>query len=185
MPSLATTFTVVAPDARGVGLSDKPRAGYDTASLAADMVGLMSALNNDRFAVVGHDVGMWIAYALAADHAPRVSRVAMAEALVPGLSDSPPLFMPKGSVNRQFHFASTGSNHSTSSWSRAANTSSSVICSRPRRCGRSRSMRSTTTSRRSPETAMPYEHASSSTEPSTPRCSRTNDVAASACACPS
>jgi pimeloyl-ACP methyl ester carboxylesterase len=105
MPSLATTFTVVAPDNRGMGLSDKPRAGYDTASLASDMVGLMRALSHDRFAVVGHDLGMWIAYALSADHPQRVSRVAMAEAVVPGLSDSPPLFMPKGAVNRQFHFA--------------------------------------------------------------------------------
>jgi pimeloyl-ACP methyl ester carboxylesterase len=105
MPSLATTFTVVAPDSRGVGLSDKPRAGYDTASLASDMVGLMSAFSHDRFAVVGHDIGMWVAYALAADHPQRVSRVAMAEAIVPGLSDSPLLFMPKGPVNRQYHLA--------------------------------------------------------------------------------
>ena len=48
---------------------------------------------------------MWIAFALAADHPERVSRVAMAEAVVPGLSDSPPLFMPKRAVNRQFHLA--------------------------------------------------------------------------------
>jgi pimeloyl-ACP methyl ester carboxylesterase len=99
MPSLAATFTVVAPDTRGMGLSDKPRAGYDTGSLAADMVGLMSALGHDRFAVGGHDLGMWIAYALAADYPRRVSRVAMAEAIVPGLVDSPPLFMTKGAVN--------------------------------------------------------------------------------------
>jgi pimeloyl-ACP methyl ester carboxylesterase len=48
---------------------------------------------------------MWIAYALAADNPQRVSRVVLVEALVPGLSDSPPLLMPKGAVNRQFHFA--------------------------------------------------------------------------------
>jgi pimeloyl-ACP methyl ester carboxylesterase len=69
------------------------------------MVGLMRAFGHERFAVVGHDIGMWIAYTLAADHPQRVAQVAMAEALVPGLSDCPPLFMPKGAVNRQFHFA--------------------------------------------------------------------------------
>lgn len=68
------------------------------------MVTLMSALGHDRFAVVGHDLGMWIAYALAADHSERVARVAMAEAVVPGLAPSPPLFLPKNALDRLFHF---------------------------------------------------------------------------------
>src|SRR6187399_2750332 len=66
MPALAKNFTVIAPDQRGIGLSDKPADGYDTGTLAADMVAVMDALGFDRFAVYGTDTGMPIAYALAA-----------------------------------------------------------------------------------------------------------------------
>ena len=104
MPALARDFSVVAPDPRGVGLSDKPADGYDTGTLATDMVELMSALGHDRFAMVGHDVGMWTGYALAADHPQRVERLAVAEAVIPGLAPSPPLFAPQEAVDRLWHF---------------------------------------------------------------------------------
>jgi pimeloyl-ACP methyl ester carboxylesterase len=104
MPELARDFSVVAVDTRGVGVSDKPRDGYDTATLASDMVELMSVLGHDSFAMVGHDMGMWIGYALAADHPERLERLAVAEAVVPGLTPSPPLFLPKDAVNRLYHF---------------------------------------------------------------------------------
>ena len=68
MPALARDFSVVAVDQRGIGLSDKPRDGYDTATLASDLVKLMDALGHQRFALYGTDTGMPIAYALAADH---------------------------------------------------------------------------------------------------------------------
>ena len=75
MPALARDFSVVAVDQRGIGLSDKPRDGYDTATLASDLVALMDALGHQRFALYGTDIGMPIAYALAADH-PRPGRPA-------------------------------------------------------------------------------------------------------------
>ncbi|WP_243437362.1 alpha/beta fold hydrolase [Streptomyces sp. FH025] len=105
MPALARDFQVVAVDPRGVGLSEKPSGGYDTGTLARDMVALMDALGHRRFAMVGHDVGMWTGYALAADHPDRLDRLAVAEAAIPGLSPSPPLF-GSGEVNdRLWHFA--------------------------------------------------------------------------------
>ncbi|NEB38523.1 alpha/beta hydrolase [Streptomyces sp. SID14515] len=105
MPALARDFQVIAVDARGVGLSDKPGTGYDTATLARDMAGLMTALGHDRFAVVGHDIGMWTGYALAADHPARIERLAVAEAAVPGLTPSPPLFGDTEANDRLWHFA--------------------------------------------------------------------------------
>ncbi|MEW2167981.1 alpha/beta hydrolase [Streptomyces sp. NPDC007084] len=105
MPALARDFQVVAADSRGVGLSDKPHDGYDTGTLAADMAGLMAALGHERFAMVGHDVGMWTAYALAADHPGRLERLVVAEAAVPGLSPSPPLFGTDETNARLWHFA--------------------------------------------------------------------------------
>jgi pimeloyl-ACP methyl ester carboxylesterase len=94
MPTLARDFSVVAVDQRGIGLSDKPQHGYDTATLADDLVALMDALGHHRFALYGTDVGMPIAYAVAADHSDRVERLVVSEAPIPGVSPSPPLFLP-------------------------------------------------------------------------------------------
>lgn len=80
MPRLAEHFRVVAVDPRGVGRSDKPHGGYDTGTVAAELVALMRALGHERFARVGHDVGMWIGYALAADHGDVIERLALLDA---------------------------------------------------------------------------------------------------------
>ncbi|MFD7426152.1 alpha/beta fold hydrolase [Streptomyces sp. NPDC059818] len=104
MPALARDYQVIAVDPRGVGLSDKPLAGYDTGTLAGDMVALMAVLGHQRFAMVGHDIGMWTGYALAADHPDRLDRLAVAEAAIPGLSPSPPLFGSQDLSDRLWHF---------------------------------------------------------------------------------
>jgi pimeloyl-ACP methyl ester carboxylesterase len=105
MPALARGFSVVAPDQRGCGLSGKPAGGYDTGTLAGDLAALMDALGHERFAVAGHDTGLWIGYALAADHPDRVDRLAVAEAAMPGVSPSPPLFGSGQANDRLWHFA--------------------------------------------------------------------------------
>jgi len=105
MPTLARDFSVVAVDQRGIGLSGKPQDGYDTATLASDLVALMQALGHQRFALYGTDVGMPIAYALAADHPDRVDRLVVSEAPLPGISPSPPLFLPPGLNERLWHLA--------------------------------------------------------------------------------
>ncbi|MFF4402289.1 alpha/beta fold hydrolase [Streptomyces sp. NPDC001480] len=104
MPALARDFQVVAVDPRGVGLSDKPSDGYDTGTLAGDLAALMTALGHQRFAMVGHDIGMWTGYALAADHPDRLDRLAVAEAAIPGLSPSPSLFGSAEFNDRLWHF---------------------------------------------------------------------------------
>jgi pimeloyl-ACP methyl ester carboxylesterase len=106
MPALARDFEVVAPDQRGIGLTDKPKDGYDPGTLANDLVALMDALGHQRFAVVGTDTGLPIAYALAADHPDRVDRVALAEVPgPPGAVPSPPFFAPEPLNNRLWHIA--------------------------------------------------------------------------------
>ena len=105
MPALARDFQVVAVDQRGIGLTDKPPDGYDTGTLASDLVGLMEALGHRRFAVYGTDVGMPIAYALAADHRDRVERLVVSEAPLPGVTPSPPLLLPPLLNARLWHLA--------------------------------------------------------------------------------
>jgi pimeloyl-ACP methyl ester carboxylesterase len=104
MPTLARDFQVIAVDQRGIGLTDKPQDGYDTGTLAGDLVALMDALGHQRFAVVGHDTGLIISYALAADHSDRVDRLVLVEVPgPPGVTPSPPLFVPEPINNRLWH----------------------------------------------------------------------------------
>ena len=104
MPALARDFEVIAVDQRGRGLSDKPIGGYDTGTLANDLIAMMDALGHQRFAVVGHDTGFAISYALAADHPDQIARVALAEIPgSPGAAPSPPVFVPGAINDRLWH----------------------------------------------------------------------------------
>ena len=107
MPALAEDYTVVAVDQRGIGLTEKAASGYDSATLADDLAALMTKLGHERFAVVGHDTGYVISYALAADHRDRVARLVVAEIPgPPGTGDAdhqPPLFLPEHLNNKLWH----------------------------------------------------------------------------------
>jgi pimeloyl-ACP methyl ester carboxylesterase len=103
MPALARGFSVVAVDQRGIGLSDIPADGYDTGTLAGDLVKLMDALGHPRFALAGHDTGMPISYALAADHPDRVDRMAVAEGPPPGVPPFPIMWLPAPVNEHAFH----------------------------------------------------------------------------------
>jgi haloacetate dehalogenase len=88
-PALAREFTVVCPDLRGYGDSDKPASDafhtpYCKRAMANDQLGLMSALGFERFAVAGHDRGGRVAHRLALDHPDRVERLAVLD-IVPTL----------------------------------------------------------------------------------------------------
>lgn len=81
-PVLARRFTIVAPDLRGYGDSEKPPGGeghgnYAKRAMAADQVAVMAQLGHERFAVIGHDRGGRVAHRLALDHAERVSRLVL------------------------------------------------------------------------------------------------------------
>lgn len=104
MPSIAESFTVVAVDPRGTGLSNKPEEGYDSRTMANDFVALMRELGHENFAVVGHDIGMWTGYAMAHDHPDAVTRLAVIDAIIPGVSQSPPLIGPAGLNAFLWHF---------------------------------------------------------------------------------
>jgi pimeloyl-ACP methyl ester carboxylesterase len=102
MPALAQDFSIVAVDQRGIGLSE-PAEGYDTATLANDLVAVMDALGHQRFALYGTDTGLLIAYALAADHPDRVARLVVSEAPLAGVAPSPPFFLPDPLNEKLWH----------------------------------------------------------------------------------
>jgi pimeloyl-ACP methyl ester carboxylesterase len=104
MPALARDFTVIAVDQRGIGLSAKPKTGYDVGTQANDMVALMEALGHRRFAMIGFDTGMPIGHALAADHPERLERLVVGEAIITGVTPSPQ-FAPGPLNKRIWHIA--------------------------------------------------------------------------------
>src|SRR5215472_5927246 len=65
---LAADHTVICPDLRGYGASDKPADGYDKRTMAADIVAVAKALGHDEFALAGHDRGALVAFRAGLDH---------------------------------------------------------------------------------------------------------------------
>ncbi|WP_179956812.1 alpha/beta fold hydrolase [Amycolatopsis anabasis] len=74
---LAHEHTVIAPDLRGYGLSDKPRDGFDKRTMATDVSELVRSLGFDRVGVVGHDRGGRVAHRWALDRPEEVARLAV------------------------------------------------------------------------------------------------------------
>lgn len=85
-PLLAGRCTVVCPDLRGYGRSSKPPTQPDHSqqskrAMAADGVALMRGLGHERFSVVGHDRGAYVAFRMAMDHPQAVHRLAVLDAV--------------------------------------------------------------------------------------------------------
>ena len=87
LPRLATSHTVVAPDLRGAGGSARPPDGYEKKTLANDIHGLVHQLGHERVQLVGHDIGLMVAYAYAAQYAGEVSKVVLMDAFLPGVGN--------------------------------------------------------------------------------------------------
>jgi len=88
LPLLAKTRTVIAPDLRGAGDSERPPGGYDKKTLAVDIRELVHQLGYEQpVEVVGHDIGLMVAYAYAAQYPTEVSKIVLMDAFLPGVGD--------------------------------------------------------------------------------------------------
>jgi len=87
MPLLAKRHTVIVPDLRGAGGSAKPESGYDKKNMAVDIHELTSSLGFDRVSIVGHDIGLMVAYAYAAQFPQATERVVLMDAFLPGIGN--------------------------------------------------------------------------------------------------
>jgi pimeloyl-ACP methyl ester carboxylesterase len=87
MVELAKSHTVIAPDLRGFGQSSKPEGGYDKKTMAQDVHALSTSLGFKRERVVGHDIGLMVAYAYAAQYPNEVDRIVLMDAFLPGVGD--------------------------------------------------------------------------------------------------
>ncbi|MEE4596669.1 alpha/beta hydrolase [Streptomyces sp. DSM 41524] len=85
MPALAATHTVVVPDLRGTGASDRPEDGYTKVNQARDMRGTLAALGlSGPVSVAGHDIGSMVALGWAAAHPEDVSHLILVDSILPG-----------------------------------------------------------------------------------------------------
>jgi len=85
MPKLATNHTVIAVDLRGAGQSATPADGYTKAAMAQDIHALTQKLGYERVRIVGHDIGLMVAYAFAAQYPSEVDRIVLMDAFLPGV----------------------------------------------------------------------------------------------------
>ncbi len=87
MTELARTHTVIAPDLRGIGQSSIPADGYTKAVMAQDIHALVHSLGSPRIRLVGHDIGLMVAYAYAAQYPSEVDRIVLMDAFLPGVGN--------------------------------------------------------------------------------------------------
>ena len=84
---LAKNHTVIAPDLRGYGRSAAPADGYTKTAMAHDVHALVTRLGHKSIGLVGHDIGLMVAYAYAAQYPTEVKRIVLMEAFLPGVGD--------------------------------------------------------------------------------------------------
>ena len=99
---LAKTHRVIAPDLRGFGDTTKAETGYDKKTMAQDVHALARSLGIEKAGIAGHDIGLMVAYAYAAQYPAEVDRVALLDAFIPGVGDTTNLFLLKDLWH--FHF---------------------------------------------------------------------------------
>jgi pimeloyl-ACP methyl ester carboxylesterase len=87
IPKLADRRIVIAADLRGAGSSGKPESGYDKKTMAQDIHALVQTLGYPKIKIVGHDIGLMVAYAYAAQYPNEVESIVLMDAFLPGVGD--------------------------------------------------------------------------------------------------
>jgi pimeloyl-ACP methyl ester carboxylesterase len=99
---LSDRHTVIAPDLRGFGQSSAPDDGYTKKAMAQDIHALIKSLGYGSIRLVGHDIGLMVAYAYAAQYPDDVDRLVLMEAFLPGVGDWNSVFLLRDLWH--FHF---------------------------------------------------------------------------------
>src|SRR5258708_593409 len=87
LPLLGDKFTVIAPDLPGIGDSEIPANGLDMKTAAIRIHALARSLGVQKARVVGHDIGLMVAYAYAAQFPAEVEKLVVMDAFLPGVGE--------------------------------------------------------------------------------------------------
>ncbi len=103
IPTLAEKFTVIAPDLPGIGDSSIPADGLDMKTAASRVHALVRSLGVDKARVVGHDIGLMVAYAYAAQFPAEVEKLVLMDAFLPGVEGWEAVYDNPGLWHFRFH----------------------------------------------------------------------------------
>jgi len=92
LPALGEKFTVIAPDLPGIGDSSIPANGINMKAAAISIHSLVRSLGIEKARVVGHDIGLMVAYAYAAQFPAEVENLAVMDAFLPGVEGWEPIY---------------------------------------------------------------------------------------------
>lgn len=99
---LAKNHEVIAPDLRGFGSTSAPEGGYTKKEMAQDVHALVKSLGYSKIRLAGHDIGLMVAYAYAAQYPDEVERLVLMEAFLPGVGEWNNVFLLRDLWH--FHF---------------------------------------------------------------------------------
>ncbi len=85
MSALSSKYTFIVPDLRGGGLSEAPETGYTKAGMADDVKVLLDHYGIAKADIVGHDIGLMVAYAFAAKYPQMTTKLVVMDAFLPGV----------------------------------------------------------------------------------------------------
>lgn len=103
MGTLAKRYRVIAPDLRGLGLSERTQSGYDKKTIATDIKSLIEYLGEKQAVVIGHDMGGKAAYVMAHLYPKIISKLILVDCLIPGTENADALH--GGAWHYGFHMA--------------------------------------------------------------------------------
>jgi pimeloyl-ACP methyl ester carboxylesterase len=103
IPVFAETFTVIAPDLPGIGESAIPKDGLNMKTSAVRIHALAKALGVSKAKVVGHDIGLMVAYAYAAMFPSEVEKLVLMDAFLPGVEGWEPVYNNPGIWHFRFY----------------------------------------------------------------------------------
>lgn len=92
LPVLGAKFTVIAPDLPGIGDSSIPSGGESLKTAAIQIHELVRSLGIAKARVVGHDIGLMVAYAYSAQFPSEVEKLVVMDAFLPGVEGWEPIF---------------------------------------------------------------------------------------------
>ena len=92
IPLLAEKFTVIAPDLPGIGDSGIPESGIDMKTSASRIHALVRSLGMEKARVVGHDIGLMVAYAYATQFPSETEKLVVMDAFLPGVPGWEPIY---------------------------------------------------------------------------------------------
>lgn len=104
MTKLSADHTVIAPDLRGAGGSERTARGYDKKTMGREVRTLVRQLGfNEPIALAGHDIGLMVAYSYAAQFPSEVERLVLMDAFLPGIGNWKEVWLAPATWHFHFH----------------------------------------------------------------------------------